>query len=86
MIKEVVCNEKVALFIGYHIGNVSGWEISADMVIGITPYYVAIWAGWGYSDLVPLRPWPKTWYKHRTQNGNITSGIAWCGFFITIGK
>ena len=86
MVKKVVCNDKVGLFVGGHTGNYSGREIAADLVVGLNSHYAAIIFGWGYDDFVPLRPWPQLWLKRHTPRGNITSGFAWCGFFLTIGQ
>lgn len=86
-LRKVIWTPKVALCIGGHAGpnGDNGWEVAFDVVFGIRPWAYALCIGWGYDDPVPLRPWPQGWWKRTTKRKNVTSGLAWLGFFANIG-
>lgn len=84
--KWIVKNRRAGLGVGWHTGNDSGWEMAFDLVLGYAPWVRVICVGWGWDKPVPLRPWPQLWWKRTTRRGNVTSGVAWLGFFANIGR
>ena len=80
-----VIRRRIAIACGVHVGNDSGWEIAIDLVAGLLGHAGVLILGWGWDATVPLRPWPRTWWSKATPRGNVTSGIAWCGLFATVG-
>lgn len=86
--KWLVKTRRVGLAVGTHAGpQLGGWEVALDFVVGIAPWTRALVVGWGYDMEVPLRPWPRVWMDKTSPSGkNITTGLAWCGFFFTAGR
>lgn len=78
--------KRFGLGIGNHTGNSDGWEIGIDIVIGFAPWARVISLGWGYDAEIPLRPWPQLWLDKPTQLKHISSGFAWLGFYINVGR
>lgn len=83
-------NRHFGVILGAHGGpnQDNGWEVGLNLIVGVRGWFepTVFVVGWGYDDPVPLRPWPQFWLFRKTKRGNTSSGVAWCGFFSTVGR
>lgn len=83
--RTVLRTRRAALMVGWHAGNDTGWEVAVDVVLGFRPHAGVLTLGWGWDAAVPLRPWPRAWWRKTTPRGNLSWGFAWFGLFVTLG-